>query len=214
VGGGFAPLPGRAFHIAEAENWPSIRRGGLHSTRVLIEQAGLGGPEAERFAGYRPAGMRLPTGVRIRDQRPMPPAALERCLDPGLSPADWYRVVNSKVFFWLDAERVNRHLAACRARPQIVITVDLHRMLARHGERACVTPFNVGNARRRAASRGYRTFVPLRAWLATRWRAEAAPGRRIRPGERRPAEIAIDGSVADLMDFVIGAASRPAPGPG
>lgn len=199
----FAALPERAFHIAEAENWPSIRCSGLHSTKVLIERAGLNGAEAAQFVGYRRDGMRLPSGVRIRDQRPMPPRALERCLDAGLTPAAWYQLVNSKVYFWLDTDRVRRHLTACGARPQLVITVDLHRLLLRHGERAFVTPFNVGNARRRPASRGYRTFVPLAAWLMTRWRAEAKPGGSVRPGSHRPVELAIDGSVEDLTRFIV-----------
>jgi Family of unknown function (DUF7002) len=196
-------LPEHAFHIADAENWPSIQRSGLHSTKVLIERARLNGADAAEFVGYRSRGMRLPSGVRIRDQRPMPPAALERCLDPGLSPAQWYRLVNSKVYFWLDADRVTRHLGACGARPQLVITVDLHRMLVRHGEHAFLTPFNVGNARRRPASRGTRTFVPLEAWLATRWRAEARPACGVRPRSHRPAEVAIEGSVEDLASFIV-----------
>lgn len=196
-------LPELAFHIADAENWPSIQRSGLHSTNVLLERTGLTGNEAARFVGHRSAAMRLPSGVLIRDQRPMPPPALARCLDPGLSTEDWYRLVNSKVFFWLDTSRLKRHLAACRGRPQIVVTLDLHRMLRRHGDRAFVTPFNVGSAMRRPALRGERTFVPLRTWLATRWQSEAEPGSRVRPRSWPPAEIAIEGSVADAMELAV-----------
>jgi len=42
-----------------------------------------------------------------------------------------------------------------------VLTLDLHRLFARHGDRPFLTPINVGNARRAAAARGHRTFVPL-----------------------------------------------------
>jgi hypothetical protein len=204
-------LPDRAFHLAEAENWPSIRRSGLHSTAVLVGLAGLRGPEAERFTLHRREGLRLPSGIYIRDQRPMPPAALARCLDEGLSPETWYALVNSKFFFWLDVDRLNRHIAACAARPQVVIAVDLRKLLARHGSRAFVTPFNVGNARRSPAARGHRSFVPLRAWLATRWDSEARPAERARPRSHPPAEIAVEGSVPDLDQLLIEAV-RSAPG--
>ena len=205
------PLPDRAFHLADEGNWPSIQRTGLHSTAALIARARLRGAAAAPFADYRDRGRCLSTGERIRDQRPMPPAALRRCLDAGLSPAGWYRLVNAKVFFWLAVERLNRHLAACAAQPQRVIAVDLRRLVARHGARAFVTPFNVGNARRHAAARGRRTFVPLAAWLESRWAAETAPGGAARARSHRPVELAIEGAVPDIMDLIV--AVRPiAPG--
>src|SRR5262245_31413155 len=102
------PLPDLAFHLADRENWRSIQRDGLHSTAALLASAGLDGDAAEPYSRYRASGMRLPTGAVIRDQRPMPPSALARCLDPGLAPDDWYALVNDKVFFWLSLERLNR----------------------------------------------------------------------------------------------------------
>jgi hypothetical protein len=197
------PLPAHAFHLADLENWPSIQQNGLHSTAALIARAGLRGRAARPFATYRGESMRLPSGAVIRDQRPMPPDALRRCLDDDLSPEDWYRLVNRKVFFWLDLERLNRHRAACRGRPQLVIAVDLRVLVDRHGGRASVTPFNVGNARRRAAARGRRTFVPLDAWLAARWASETKPGDPPRPRSHKPAELAIEGAVPDLMALVV-----------
>jgi hypothetical protein len=204
------PLPDRAFHLADAENWPSIERDGLYSTTALIARAGLIGGAALPFTRYRGASMRLPSGVVIRDQRPMPPEALRRCLDDGLTPDDWYRLVNAKVFFWLDVARLNRHLAACRARPQLVVTVDLQALAARHGGRAFVTPFNVGNARRRPATRGHRSFVPLEAWLAARWASEARPGDAPRARSHPPAELAIDGAVPDLTELIVATWLPPA----
>ena len=197
------PLPRLAFHIADAENWPAIQRLGLHSTTALIAREGLRAEQARPFASYRDQSMRLPSGAVIRDQRPMPPSALVRCLDAGLAPQAWYDLVNEKVFFWLQVERLDRHLAACRSRPQVVVAVDLRRLLARHGEVAFLTPFNVGNARRQPASRGQRTFVRLDAWLNTRWESEALNGRPARARTHPPAEVAIEGSVPDVMEFVV-----------
>jgi hypothetical protein len=202
-----SPLPAHAFHLADAENWPSIQRVGLHCATALIRQAGLRGAAAKPFSFYRAENPRLPSGVRLRDQCPMPPPALARCLDAGLTPADWYALVNAHVYFWLDQDRLARHRAACAARPQIIVTLDLPALLARHGPRAFLTPFNVGNARRRPAARGQRTFVPLDAWLATRWDSEARPGDKPRARSHAPAELAIAGAVPDVMDFVIAQAA-------
>jgi hypothetical protein len=196
-------LPRYAFHLADVENWPLIQRDGLLSADALIVRAGLRGKRAEPFRAYRSESMQLPSGVWIRDQRPMPPAALARCLDPDLDPNAWYALVNAKVFFWLSAERLDRHRAACGARPQTILVIDLPALVARHGARACVTPFNVGNARRRPAPRGRRTFAPLQTWLATRWATEARPGTAMRSPSHPPAELTVDHAVADLMDFVV-----------
>ena len=203
MGDGDWPLPRQAFHIADAENWPAIQRSGLCSTTALIARDGLSARDARAFASYRGQTMRLPSGAVIRDQRPMPPAALMRCLDAGLAPQAWYDLVNGKVFFWLQVERLDRHLAACRARPQVVVAVDLRRLLGRHGQSAFLTPFNVGNARRRPASRGQRSFVRLDVWLETRWESEAAEDRPARARTHPPAELAIEGAVPDLLDFVV-----------
>src|SRR5437879_6689365 len=100
-------LPPVVYHMAEAVNWPSIERAGLLSARALLELAGV--PEAERGQvdlEQRTGPLLLPGGMVIRDQKPMPPAALERCLH-GMTPAQWYALLNSQVFFWLDIERLN-----------------------------------------------------------------------------------------------------------
>ena len=35
----------------------------------------------------------------IRDQKPMTDEGLRRALETGLSPTDWYRILNTKAFF-------------------------------------------------------------------------------------------------------------------
>ena len=191
-------LPVHAYHLADAENWPAIQREGLLSAAALMARS-----KVAAATRHRDGNVTLPCGALIRDQRPMPPPALARCLDPGLTPQDWYGLVNAKVFFWLDDDRLARHTAACARRPQLVMVIDLARLLARHGERAYLTPFNVGNARRRAAARGRRTFVPLAAWHETRWRSEAPAGQAPRAATHPPAELAIEGTVPDIMSFVV-----------
>ena len=60
----------------------------------------------------------------------MSESALKKCLN-GMTPTEWYRLLNSKVFFWLTAERVTRLLSAraYRKREHTVLTIDTARLL-------------------------------------------------------------------------------------
>jgi len=195
-------LPAEAFHIAEAANWLVIRREGLLSTDALLRRGGFA-PEVERrVRAYRASGIDLPNGIHVRDQCPMPPAALARCLDAGLDPDDWYRLVNECVFFWIDRERVERHLRALQRRPQVLLTIDAEALAEAYAETAFVTPFNVGAARRKPARRGLRTFVPLASWRRDGWAAEAVGGARPRSPGHPPSELVIRGGGVDVMRFV------------
>lgn len=195
---------GHAYHMAEAANWPAIQRDGLCSASALMDRAGLVGSERDALErDQRRTQVTLTSGARLRDQRPMPPAALARCL-VGMVPAEWYATVNARVFFWLDPERLNRQRAACHDRPQVVLTVDSSALVAAYGDRVHLTPINTGNARRRPARRGVATFVPYASWVAGGWASEAAAlGVRERPRSHAPAELTVLGSIPDIMRFVV-----------
>jgi hypothetical protein len=127
--------------------------------------------------------MRLSASVLIRDQRPMPPAALGRALVGGLEPADWYALLNGFVFLWPDLDRLARQLGACGDRAQVVLTFDGAAVLDHFADEAFVSPINSGNARRKPAPRGRETLLAYRTWQAQGWPA----GARSRP----PAEVLI-----------------------
>jgi hypothetical protein len=197
-------LPRCVYHLAEAANWPSIQRHGLFSATALLDRAGVIGAERERLERrQRLEHVELPDGVQLRDQRPMPAKALEGRL-VGMSPDQWYALVNAQVFFWLDADRLNRQRAACEPRPQVVLVVDAEALVTEHGSRVALTPINTGNARRRPARRGAATFVPYAQWLASAWETEAAAlATPVRPRSHPPAELTIAQSVPDLARFLI-----------
>ena len=199
-------LPCHVYHLAEEANWPSIERLGLLPATELIVRAGLSGADRDRLERSQRAGHTiLPDGVAIRDQRPMPPAALRACL-VGMDPADWYALVNARVFFWLDPDRLNRQRAACKARPQVVLTVDADGLVRDYGHLAEVSPINSGNARRRPARRGAATFVPYAAWVKSGWASEAAAlGTNERKRTHPPAELTIVGAVPDAKRYVLSA---------
>ncbi|MES1265792.1 MAG: hypothetical protein ABUU24_09120, partial [Variovorax sp.] len=137
------------YHLVDAGNWPSVQKLGLMSAARLMATSGSAADNAPRR--HRPTAQRLASGVLIRNQKPMPPAALARCLKNGLKPEDWFELLNSKVFFWLDIERLNRQRHACKDAPQIALVIDGDRLLSRYAAVAAVAPINTGNAMRAAA---------------------------------------------------------------
>jgi hypothetical protein len=192
------------YHLAEAENWPSIQRHGLLSTRTLLDRIGMGG--ACRTAierAHRPNRTILPTGLVIRDQKPIPPAALGLCL-VGLTASRWYELLNSKVFFWFDHKRLNRQRRACSRSPQVVLILSSDRLLRRYAAQTALTPINTGNARRKPALRGAATFVPYSVWAHSAWLSEAqALGTRPRLRTHPPVELTVTDAVPDVMEFVL-----------
>ena len=105
--------------MAEHGSWPSIQRHGLLSTSALLDLFAV--PEPQRGAierAHRPNCVLLqhPSHGRaaIRDQKPMSDAALRRCLQDGMTPEEWYRLLNGRVFFWPTRSRL---LGLLGARP-------------------------------------------------------------------------------------------------
>lgn len=201
---GLRTLPPRIYHLAEAANWPSIRRSGLLSTTALLDQAGVQGEEREQIErSQRLEHLILPNGVQVRDQKPLPARALAACL-VGMEPSEWYGLINAQVFFWLDMDRLNRQRLACGSRSQVVLVIDVERLVARYDERIALSRINSGNARRRPAKRGRCTFVPYREWMTSGWSSEME-GLGLGPRERShpPAELTIAGEATDIMNCVI-----------
>ena len=188
------------YHLLDERNWAAVQAQGLLSTAGLAERSG---PEAvARLGLQRLQGEQLACGAYIRDQRPMPPAALDRCLAGGLRAADWYRLLNSRVFFWIDRDRLDRQRRACGSTPQRVLVVDAERMLHVHGQAAAVTPINTGNAMRAAAARNLSTFVPYPRWVRDAWASEHTGGSS-RPASHRPVELTVADAVPDILDYII-----------
>ena len=101
-------LPRFCFHLAELDNWPSIQGYGLLPASRLMDRAGLSGASREALErNRRDQRTVLSDGSVIRDNKPLPVAALERCLI-GMNPAEWFALLNSKVFFWFDLDRLDR----------------------------------------------------------------------------------------------------------
>jgi hypothetical protein len=198
--------PSSFYHWADPANLPSIRQYGLLSTERLITLAGLNGAErAGMLSQYRPNRVELANGIVIRDQTPMPPALLAKALPSGVSPSDWYRLLNGFVFLWGSFERAERHRVAFARSSQVLLVFNAALLLRELGDRVLLSPINSGNARRRPAPRSPRLFVPYHEWSDQGW--PVIEGQR-RSRSVMPAEIVLEGHLP-LEPFLTGMRKQP-----
>jgi len=194
------------YHMAERGSWLSIREHGLLSTSALLDIYDIQGANREAIEGRRrPEGMVIESSalrpVTIRDQKPMDDAGLRMCLLDGLSPEDWYRCLNRRVFFWLTRERLLRLLNArpYRNAEHDVLELDTATLVAAYQPAITLSPINSGTTKpfpSTASRRGRATFLPIADYPYAQWRAN---GRK--PGER-VVELTVDYSIPDIARFV------------
>ena len=118
----------RLYHMAEASMWPSIQRHGLLSTSALLDLYGATGParvaiERQRRPDFMAVEHATLGRVLIRDQKPMTDATLAPVLID-MTPAEWYALLNERVFFWVSEERLKGLLGAYRHRDNLVLVLD------------------------------------------------------------------------------------------
>ena len=118
---------------------------------------------------------------------------------------DWCAELNGRVFFWLDAERLNRQRRAGGSSPQLVVVIDAERLLSCYHRNTALTQLNTGNARRKCARRGRETLVPYDEWVESGWAWEAKGLKiRQRPLSHRPVELTVvDAIEEDVLDFIV-----------
>lgn len=120
----------------------------------------------------------------------MPPQLLERCLEDGLTPQDWYDRLNGFVFLWANDRNVRDLAKTYRGDASVLITLDGDALLAAHGGQAFMTRFNTGYAMRRPKPRGLGAFTPYADWVRQGW---------------RPKEVVVEKGVPDLAALVLSA---------
>ena len=190
------------FHMAHRGSWPAILERGLLSTSALLDLYGIDGLERQQIEfRHRPksveiAADKLPFTV-IRDQIPMSDAGLRRALPTRLQPADWYAILNSRVFFWLTEDRLHRLLQAGAYRDQEhdVLEVDTRSLLEAHRARICFCPYNSGSTVMKPVARDESTFARVEDYPYAEWRKTRKRG-------ERAVELTVDYSVPDLSDHV------------
>jgi len=202
-----AEIHPRLYHMAEYGSWPSIRKHGLLSTTALLDLYAINGEARARIESQLRKGM-VPVkstngeAACIRDQRPMSDKKLSGCLRDGLTPGDWYRILNGKVFFWLTEARLETLVAAYSDRPQLVLEVDTAALLGKYGPKVFLTPMNTGCTSPMAFPRGLDSFLPPHAY-------PFEENRRKKGGRAKAiVELTVDYAVPDIADFTVRATHR------
>ena len=193
------------YHVTDVENWESIRKHGLLSTSKLLDLFEVsGGRRFKLERQCRPNSVPLEHPVHgkaiLRDNKPLAESRLESCLRDGLTPQDWYAILNCRVFFWPTWERVERLLgaAAYRWSHQLAIKVPTKRLLEACGDRIELSPMNSGATRPMAHPRGLGTFTALDDYKFEEWRRKRGPTKAV-------VEVTVLDAVGDIAELATSA---------
>ena len=182
--------------MAECGSWQSIQKYGLLSTTALLNLFEVPDPrrskiESEQRTDSVPIRHREHGVGVIRDQKPMPLGPLEKCL-VGMTPKEWFELLNSKTFFWPTQERLKRLLNGVqyKKRSHDVLTVDTRKLIERHWDEITLSPINSGFARFGKPKRGKFTFKEIDEYPAVRRKDDVA-------------EVAVAYQVPDMEDLTL-----------
>lgn len=191
------------YHMAEDGSWPSIEKHGLLSTSALLDLFNISGTRRACIeAAHRRESVQIQNHLHgvaiIRDQKPMSDRGLSRCLQDHLSPVQWYKILNEKVFFWLTRPRLYKLLNAkfYRNKRHCLLTIDTGKLLERHASRVLLSSMNSGCTKPYPHPRGRDTFLSLDNYPYEHWN-------RKRRGKDPIVELTVHYSVPDIKDLVI-----------
>lgn len=193
----------RLYHMAEAGSWPSIQRHGLLSTTALLDLFNVHGEARKSIEErHRPESVVIehPSvgSAVVRDQKPMDDIGLTRALYDDLTPQEWYKILNQKVFFWLTEQRLNTLLGAraYRNSRHTVLILDTQSLLEIYADKVLLSPFNSGATKPFPHPRGKDTFLPLTEYPYKDWSKK-------RKKKDPIVELAVQHGVEEVERFVL-----------
>jgi hypothetical protein len=202
----------RLYHMAYVNAWPGIKRYGLLSTSALLDLFEVTGSNREALEANRRNDSitirhKQYGKAVIRDNKPMDDTGLVRALTD-MMPEEWYRTLNSKVFFWLTEERLKTLLSAraYRSENHCVITVDTHGLVGDYQDKIWLSPINSGATKPMPQLRGTQTFSRIGDYPFHDW------SKKRRSCIKAVAELAIDYAVPNIRDYVKAVSVRNATG--
>lgn len=199
-----AQLHPRLYHMSTAGAWPSLQRHGLLSTAALLERFEVSEADRVRFASQRRANI-VPIDhphhgrAELRDHGPLSDAKLRTALRDGLTVADWYSLLNARVFFWPREDRLLALLGAraYRGARHTVVVVDTRDLLDRHWSKVELSAINSGSTAYDAAPRGRDCFLHPDRFAFEHWRAKR------RSPRKAIAEVTVLGGVPDISAVAV-----------
>lgn len=199
----------RLYHVTEPGAWVTIQKYGLLSTSKLLDLFEIPAPQRQQIETQRrscavPISHPQWGNIMINDNVPLSEKALKRCLNDDLSPADWLKILNSRVFFWPSAQNLYRllHARLNRTRSRQVLVINTFSLAQKHAERMELSPINSGTTFRKAARRGKSTFSPLLSYSYHEWS-------RLRGMRDTIQEVTIMEGVLDIAAHVTDVIEKP-----
>lgn len=191
------------YHMAESGSWENIQAHGLLSTSGLLDLYGItGSKRVEIEKRHRPECIEISRkglpNATIRDQKPMSDVALSKVLTGGLNPADWYQILNSKVFFWSTYGNVLGLLnaRAYRDLEHDVIHVDTRKLVDLYEDKILLSPYNSGSTIMKPVQRGIDLFQPIENHDFGLWKKKRGANKAV-------TEVCVEGGVTRINEIVI-----------
>lgn len=190
----------RLYHVTSAGAWTTIAQHGLLSTTAVLDKLGIAGKERLAIeARRRPQSVALDHSefglFVIRDQKPLPDSKLAKCV-VGCTVEEYHRLLNNKVFFWADLNRV-QGLNSARAynnNNQQMIIVNTATLVAQYGCKISLCHKNSG---------ALRAFHPLGPCIFKSIGNYDPQVNRKGTPSRPVVELAVDYSVPDIVRHVL-----------
>ena len=190
----------RLYHMAEAGSWPNIQRHGLLSTSALLDMYEIDAKERPTIESQqRRESVTIHHQVYgtavIRDQKPLNESALQKLI-VGMSPKEYYELLNRMTFFWARRIRLERLLnaRAYRGKSHTVLTIDTRSLINKHHKNIWLSNINSG-AIFGSGRRGTGTFKRISEY----------PFEEIKKKKKDDAivEVAVDYAVKDISKHTI-----------
>jgi hypothetical protein len=134
----------------------------------------------------------------LTDNAPLSETALAKCLDNGMTPEAWIRMLNQRVFFWVDEKNLTNHLAANtkNGEKRVVLKFNTQSLVSACYEKVELAAINTGSTIRKPARRGLSTFSSAHLYTYAEWQ-------RLRGGRDRIKELTVAGGVMNVVDHLI-----------
>jgi hypothetical protein len=186
--------------MASFGSWPSIKKHGLLSTAELLTVYEVSTKERTKLLTSQrlkcvTINHPLHGHATIRDQKPLSLASLSRCLT-GCNAATWYKMLNERVFFWLDPQRLMTLMSARDyvGHSHTILQFDTAKLLRQYQSQVELAHMNTGNTLPFPHPRGPSTFRKLEDYPYER--------RRKLPDYSAVVELTILRGVADVRKYV------------
>jgi hypothetical protein len=190
----------RVYHMAERGAWDSIRTHGLMSATAVLDHLAIEGGDRARFESeHRNQKMDVraghPSNIVLRDQKPMPEGRLIQALTDGTTPRQWYELINQKVFFWAEEQRLHRLLGArdYRRLEHDVLTLDSATFIPAYSEAIWLCHMNSGNTWPMPHRRGTEIFRRIPDY----------PVKRSGKPIKTVVELVVDYAVTNIAEYVV-----------